>query len=98
VGSISSTGSSRKFCLNSRTYNIPSKIGNGHIKRKKRGRNEIPWMRDCRQENYCFQGRENITVVSMESYIEETKLRNLGSKVLIARDLESNCHLIVGEN
>ena len=55
-------------------------------------------MRDCRQENYCFQGRENIIVVSMESYIEETKLRNLGSKVLIARDLESNCHLIVGEN
>ena len=41
MGSTSGIGLPREFCLNNRIYNIPSKIRDGYMRRKKGGGNEI---------------------------------------------------------
>ena len=41
IDGINSVSLLREFSLNSRIYNILSKIGDKHIRRKKRGRNII---------------------------------------------------------
>ena len=38
---ISNIGLSREFCLNSRIYNILSKIGDEYMRKKKRDKNRI---------------------------------------------------------
>ena len=48
VSSISGVSLPREFCLNSRVYNIQSKVRDGPIREKNRGRNGISWVRDCR--------------------------------------------------
>jgi len=48
VSSISVVSLSREFCLNSRVYNIQSKVRDGPIREKNKGRNGISWVRDCR--------------------------------------------------
>jgi len=42
VSNISGVSLPREFCLNSRTYNILSKVRDKHMKRKNRGRDGIP--------------------------------------------------------
>jgi len=54
-----------------------NRIRDGCVRRKKRGGNGILWIRDCKQENYCFQSREDVTIVSVKFYIKETKLSDL---------------------
>ena len=46
-------------------------------------------------KSHCSQKRRNIAIVNTESFIKEIKLSNLKSSILITRDLEHNCSLVV---
>ena len=55
-------------------------------------------MKNCKQEDYSFQSRENVTIISVESCIERAKLGNLGSEVPITINLERDYSLVVSKN
>lgn len=55
-------------------------------------------MKNCKQEDYSFQSRENVTIISVESCIERAKLGNLGSEVPITVNLERDYSLVVSKN
>ena len=46
----------------------------------------------------AFKAERDITVILMKSCIKEIKLRNLESSVLVIRDLEDNCSLVISKN
>jgi len=68
------------------------------IRRKNRGKDRISWVKDCRQENYYSQDKKNTIVISTESCIKRIKLSDLESKILIIRNLEYDCSLVISKN
>ena len=55
-------------------------------------------MKNYKKENYSSQNKENIVVIPIDSYVKRIKFSDLGSKILITKDLECNCSLIVSKN
>ena len=55
-------------------------------------------MKNYEKENYGSHNKENIIVIPIDSYVKRIKFSDLGSKILITKDLKYNCPLIVSKN